>query len=102
MIEFWGGARHQRRGPLRLRCDCCSGEMSWLERVPPERRSVVRYETWADEFVVKYPQTVLCLYDLRKLGSGILMDLLRTHRLLLGRARDREPAFASADRFSAA
>jgi hypothetical protein len=77
--------------------------MSWLERVPPERDSVVRYETWADEFVTRYPQMVLCLYDLRKLGSGVLMDLLRTHpKLLLGGLVIENPHHLSADEFTAA
>jgi hypothetical protein len=79
------------------------GEMSWLERVPPERDSVVRYETWADEFVTRYPQMVLCLYDLRKLGSGVLMDLLRTHpKLLLGGLVIENPHHLSVDEFTAA
>jgi hypothetical protein len=79
------------------------GEMSWLERVPPERESVVRYETWADEFVTRYPQMVLCLYDLRKLGSGVLMDLLRTHpKLLLGGLVIENPHHLSVDEFTAA
>jgi hypothetical protein len=103
MIAFW-------EGRAQAICDEGSfsfvrllGEMSWLERVPPERDSVVRYETWADEFVTRYPQMVLCLYDLRKLGSGVLMDLLRTHpKLLLGGLVIENPHHLSVDEFTAA
>lgn len=103
MIEFWEGRARDISAEGRFDSVRLLGEMSWLERVPPERESVVRYETWADEFVARCPQTVLCLYDLRKLGSGILMDLLRTHpKLLLGGLVIENPHHMSADEFSAA
>ncbi len=102
MIAFWEGRARDISAEGRFEAVRLLGEMSWLERVPPERESVVRYETWADEFVAKYPQTVLCLYDLRKLGSGILMDLLRTHpKLLLGGLVIENPHHLSADEFTA-
>ncbi|MFN8079029.1 MAG: MEDS domain-containing protein [Kineosporiaceae bacterium] len=103
MIAFWedrarGIAEEGRFGFSRL-----VGEMSWLERVPPPRGSVVRYESWADGFAARYAQTVLCLYDLRRLGSGILMDLMRTHpKLLLGGLVLENPHHISADEFDAA
>jgi hypothetical protein len=79
------------------------GEMSWLERVPPQRELVVRYETWADGFAARYPHAVLCLYDLCRLGSGILLDLLRTHpKLLLGGLVLENPHHISGDEFAAA
>ena len=103
MIEFWEGRAREISDEGRFGFVRLLGEMSWLERVPPERESVVRYETWADEFVTRYPQAVLCLYDLRKLGSGVLMDLLRTHpKLLLGGLVIENPHHLSADEFSAA
>lgn len=103
MISFWEerADRIHRDGAftfVRL-----VGEMSWLERVPPARGSVVRYESWADEFASRYAQTVLCMYDLRRLGSGVLMDLLRTHsKLLLGGLVLENPHHISADEFDAA
>jgi hypothetical protein len=61
------------------------GEMSWLARVGLDRKLLMYYESSARLFARQYPQSVLCLYDLRKLGSGVLFDLLKTHpKLLLG------------------
>jgi hypothetical protein len=103
MIDFWEGRARAISEEGRFTAVRLLGEMSWLERVPPTRESIVRYETWADDFVGRYPQTVLCLYDLRRLGSGVLMDLLRTHpKLLLGGLVLENPHHISADEFSAA
>lgn len=102
MIEFWEGRARAIADEGRYPAVRLLGEMSWLERVPPSRGSVVRYETWADEFVTRFEQTILCLYDLRRLGSGVLMDLLRTHpKLLLGGLVLENPHHLSADEFAA-
>ena len=103
MIAFWEGRAQAISDEGSFSFVRLLGEMSWLERVPPKRDSVVRYETWADEFVTRYPQMVLCLYDLRKLGSGVLVDLLRTHpKLLLGGLVIENPHHLSVDEFTAA
>ncbi len=61
------------------------GEMSWLARVGLDRKRLLYYESSAHRFAPRYPQSLLCLYDMSKLGSGILFDLLKTHpKLLLG------------------
>ena len=103
MIEFWEGRAREISDEGRYDSVRLLGEMSWLVRVPPPRGSVVRYETWADEFVARFQTTCLCLYDVSKLGSGILMDLLRTHpKLLLGGLVIENPHHMSADEFVAA
>lgn len=102
MISFWEERAHLIHAEGTFSCSRLVGEMSWLERVPPPRNSVVRYESWADGFAARYAQTVLCLYDLRRVGSGILMDLLRTHsKLLLGGLVLENPHHISADEFDA-
>ena len=79
------------------------GEMSWLDRVRPERERVVRYESWANAFAARFPQAVLCLYDLRRLGSGVLLDLIKTHpRILLGGLVLENPHHLTDDEFTAA
>lgn len=79
-----------------------TGELSWLDRADTPREDIVRYESWADQFVTRYPMTILCLYDLRRLGSSVLMDLLRTHpKLLMGGLLLENPHHISSDEFSA-
>jgi len=102
MIEFWEDQARLNSAAGRFSFARVVGEMSWLERVPPQREHVVRYESWADGFAAKFPHAVLCLYDLRRLGSGILLDLLRTHpKLLLGGLVIENPHHLSSDEFVA-
>ncbi len=99
-ITFWEERLDDIRAAGRYPVARVMGEMSWLERVPPQRESVVRYETWADSFAERHRQMVLCLYDLRRVGSAILMDILRTHSKLLLRGQVVEnPHYLSADQF---
>lgn len=103
MISFWEERARAATEDGRFGFARVVGEMSWLERVAPPRESVVRYETWADGFAARYPHAVLCLYDLRRLGSGILLDLLRTHpKLLLGGLVLENPHHITGDEFAAA
>jgi hypothetical protein len=103
MISFWEERARATSEEGRFGFARVVGEMSWLERVAPPRELVVRYESWADGFAARYPHAVLCLYDLRRLGSGILLDLLRTHpKLLLGGLVLENPHHISGDEFAAA
>ena len=78
------------------------GELSWLDRSDTPREAIVRYESWADGFVSRYPISILCLYDLRRLGSSVLLDLLRTHpKLLMGGLLIENPHHIPGDEFVA-
>jgi hypothetical protein len=44
-----------------------------------------RYEAELNRFLVRYPQYIVCLYDLERFGGSFMIDLLRTHpKLLIG------------------
>lgn len=101
MIEFWEdqleAATDDGFGFARV-----VGEMSWLSRVGLDRELLVAYEGWAHDFAPLYPQALLCLYDLSLLGSGILVDLLKTHpKLLLGGLVLENPHHLSSSEFVA-
>jgi hypothetical protein len=82
MSEFW---EEQVRAAAADGYDLARvvGEMSWLSRVELDRKLLVAYEGWAHRFAALHGQVLLCLYDVSRLGSGILVDLLKTHRKLL-------------------
>jgi hypothetical protein len=47
--------------------------------------NLVRYEADLNRWVAKYPQVLLCLYDLEKFSGDLLVDILRTHpKVLMG------------------
>lgn len=55
------------------------GEMNWIGRsnMPPDK--VMSYEARVNEFVPTFQCTLLCVYDLAQLHSGLVADILATH-----------------------
>ncbi len=101
-IEFWEKRAQGLVDEGEFEFITLTGELSWLDRADTPRDDIVRYESWADNFVSRYPMTILCLYDLRRLGSSVMMDLLRTHpKLLLGGLLLENPHHISSDEYSA-
>lgn len=47
------------------------------------RRQFMRYEARLTEFIADLPALILCLYDLRLSGAEVLMDVLRTHPMVV-------------------
>ena len=102
-IDFWEVRAKQLVDEGEFDFIRLTGELSWLDRSDTPREDIVRYESWADNFVSRYPMTILCLYDLRRMGSSVMMDLLATHpKLLLGGLLLENPHHMSSDDFSAA
>jgi MEDS: MEthanogen/methylotroph, DcmR Sensory domain len=84
MLEFWeqgvGGAL---RNPA-FTFVRAVGEMTWALRDLPGVEDLVRYEARLNRFLPRYPQVILCLYDLERFTDGqVLMELLRTHPKVL-------------------
>lgn len=84
MLEFWergvGGAVGDGGFPF-VRA---VGEMTWALRDLPGVEHLVSYEARLNRFLPRYPQVILCLYDLERFTDGqVLMGLLRTHPKVL-------------------
>jgi MEDS: MEthanogen/methylotroph, DcmR Sensory domain len=61
------------------------GDMTWALTAAPGVEELVEYESEINQYSAKYPQILLCLYDLEQLFGTELVYLLRTHpKLLLG------------------
>ena len=84
MLEFWErgvGAAVRQAGYTFVRA---AGEMTWALRDLPGVEHLVTYEARLNRFLPRYPQVVLCLYDLERFTDGlVLMELLRTHPKVL-------------------
>lgn len=83
MIDFWergvGGAVGAGYGFVRA-----VGEMTWALRDLPGVEQLLAYEACLNRFLPRYPQVVLCLYDLERFSDGnVLLDLMRTHPKVL-------------------
>ena len=61
-----------------------AGEMTWALRGLPGSHLLMAYEAKLNVFLHRYPQVLLCLYDLEQFADGeILMEILRTHPTVL-------------------
>ncbi|MBS4728721.1 MEDS domain-containing protein [Mycobacterium sp. SM1] len=84
MLDFWdrsvgdaitGGFRFTRS----------VGEMTWATRQMPGVEGLVEYEARLNDFLPRYPQVILCLYQLDRFGGEVLVDVLKTHpKVMLG------------------
>jgi len=101
-IDFWEARAKQLVDEDEFDFIRLLGELSWLDRTDTPRADIVRYESWADQFVSRYPMTILCLYDLSRMGSSVMVDLLRTHpKLLMGGLLLENPHHIASDDFTA-
>jgi anti-anti-sigma regulatory factor len=74
-VEAPGGYRRVR----------AAGDMGWAVSRPPGADRLFEYESRVNDFAPRYPQMLLCLYDLSVFGGDVLPDLLRTHpKVLVG------------------
>ena len=66
-----------------------AGVDSWLE-----------YETRVNYVVPKYDNPVICTYDLSKFSASIVMDIMRTHPVvIIGEVLQENPFFVPPDQF---
>jgi hypothetical protein len=79
------------------------GEMTWALRDLPGVDLLVMYEAELNRFLPKFPQTILCLYDLERFTDGeVLIDILRTHpKVLMSGMLVDNPWFIEPDQFLA-
>jgi hypothetical protein len=104
MLDFWeagvGGAV-RTSGYTFVRA---VGEMTWALRDLPGVGDLVRYEARLNRFLPRYPQVVLCLYDLERFTDGqLLMELLRTHpKVLMSGQLFENPWYVAPDEFAVA
>ena len=79
MLEFWEAsvstALHQEGFPF-VRS---TGEKTSALKEAPDLRDWLTYESELNRFILRYPQVILCLYDLEHFGGQFLVDILKTH-----------------------
>jgi hypothetical protein len=77
------------------------GEMTWALRDYPGVEELLTYEAKLNRFLPRYPQVILCMYDLEQFSDGtLLLDLLRTHPfVLLGGQLLENPWYTEPDEF---
>jgi hypothetical protein len=59
-----------------------------------DAESFMQYESRLNYLLPKYPDVVVCTYDLNRVGAGVVMDALRTHPMVvIGGVLHQNPFF---------
>jgi hypothetical protein len=76
------------------------GHMEWALLDKPGVGDLLEYETRLNYVIPKYDDIVVCAYDLSKFGASVLMDVLRTHPVVIvGGLLQENPFFVPPDQF---
>lgn len=100
-ISFWDGQVTQALADgypfVRL-----GAEAGWWMPQLPSVDDLISYESELNRFAGRYPQSILCMYDLTEFGGRLVVDLLNTHpRVLLSGLPFENPYYMSPDDFLA-
>jgi hypothetical protein len=78
-LDAWIVARAaSARSPLRL-----VGQMDWMFQSPPGIEQLVAYESAVNDVLSRGKTPTVCVYDVRRIGGSMLMDLMRAHPLTI-------------------
>jgi len=74
--------------------------MEWALGEFPGVEDLVEYETRLNYFLPRCEDLVVCTYDLTKFGAGVVLDILRTHPMvIIGGILQENPFFVPPDEF---
>lgn len=59
------------------------GNMEWALEPVPGVNDIVEYEIKLNQVVEKYPDPLVCCYDLNRHSASVVMDILRTHPMVI-------------------
>jgi DNA-binding CsgD family transcriptional regulator len=100
MLEFWTDSLHDalyREGFESVRS---AGDTTGITDLVDDFDEFAVYEAHLNRLTAEYPQTILCLYDVRLFGGAVVLELLRTHRkLLLGGLMIENPHYLTPDEY---
>ena len=72
--------------------------MEWALEDKPGVTDLVEYESRLNYILPKYQDTVVCTYDLGKFSASVVMDILRTHPMVIvGELMQENPFYTPPD-----
>jgi hypothetical protein len=76
------------------------GNMEWALEDPPGVDDLVEYEARLNYILPRYEDPVICVYDIAKFNGAIIVDILRTHPMVvIGGTLQENPFFVPPDEF---
>jgi hypothetical protein len=86
-------SNRERYGLTRL-----MGNMEWSLEALPGVTDIVEYETKINYVAHKYPDPIICVYDLNRHSGAVVMDILRTHPMVIvGGVLQENPLYVEPD-----
>jgi hypothetical protein len=74
--------------------------MEWALLDKPGVGDLLEYEARLNYVIPKYDDVVICAYDLSKFGASVLMDVMRTHPVVIvGGLLQENPFYVPPDQF---
>jgi hypothetical protein len=81
MIRYLSGVLERNRGRFKL--TRLMGNMEWALESLPGVTDIVEYETKLNYVLPNYPDPIVCVYDVNRHSGGVVMDILRTHPMVI-------------------
>ncbi len=86
---------HQRFPRARL-----LGNMEWAVERTTDEAALLRYEAEINNLVPRHPDVFICAYDINRHSGGLLIDILRTHPMVIvGGAMQENPWYVPPEQF---
>jgi hypothetical protein len=74
--------------------------MEWALEDKAGVNDIVEYECRLNKFLPSYPDPVVCTYDLSRFNAGIVMDIMRTHPMIIvSGVLQENPLYVPPDQF---
>lgn len=78
------------------------GNMEWALEALPGVNDIIEYEANLNYVLPRYPNPVVCVYDLNRHSGSVVMDILRTHPMVIvGGVLQENPLYVQPDVFLA-
>lgn len=75
-------------------------EMDWAADQPAVLDALIRFEARVNDIWSRHQDVVICVYDLKKLSGDMVIDIMRTHPMvLIDEVLHENPFFMSPDAF---
>ena len=76
------------------------GHVAWALEDRPDVQDVVEFEARLNYILARYKDPIICVYDLARFGAAIVVDMLRTHPMvIIGGILQENPFFVPPDEF---
>lgn len=76
------------------------GNMEWALETLSGVTDIVEYEAKLNYVIPKYPDPVICVYDVNKHSASVVIDILRTHPMvIIGGVLQENPLYVPPDEF---